>query len=46
MNLKKGDTEGFVNMPLSLKGIVFLAFFIEHLDGIKISFLDQKIVLT
>ena len=35
---KKGDTEGFVNMPLSLKGILFSALFIEHLDGIKISF--------
>jgi len=34
----KGDTEGFVNMPLSLKGIVFSAFFIEYIDGVKISF--------
>jgi len=37
-NFSKGDTEGFVNMPLSLKGIVFSAFFIEYHDGIKISF--------
>ena len=37
-NFSKGDTEGFVNMPLSLKGIVFSAFFIEYIDGIKISF--------
>lgn len=37
-NFSKGDTEGFVNMPLSLKGVVFSAFFVEYLDGIKISF--------
>ena len=37
-NFIKGDTEGFVNIPLSLKGIIFSAFFIEHDDGIKISF--------
>ena len=37
-NFHKGDTEGFVNMPLSLKGIVFSAFFIEYNDGVKISF--------
>ncbi|TVZ60135.1 phosphoesterase RecJ-like protein [Flavobacteriaceae bacterium MAR_2010_105] len=28
-NFKKGDTEGFVNYGLSLKGIVFAAIFIE-----------------
>ncbi len=33
-----GDTEGFVNYPLSVKGIVFTAFFIEKYDHIKISF--------
>ena len=27
---KKGDTEGFVNYGLSVKGIVFAAIFIEH----------------
>lgn len=37
-NFSKGDTEGFVNMPLSLNGIVFSAFFIEYIDGVKISF--------
>ncbi len=37
-SFSKGDTEGFVNMPLSLKGIVFSAFFVEYHDGIKISF--------
>lgn len=38
-NFKKGDTEGFVNYGLSLKGIVFAAIFIEsHQDEIiKIS---------
>ncbi|MDO5570032.1 MAG: bifunctional oligoribonuclease/PAP phosphatase NrnA [Bacteroidales bacterium] len=34
---KKGDTEGFVNIPLSIKGIVFSAFFREDKDYIKIS---------
>lgn len=29
-NFKKGDTEGFVNYGLSLKGIVFAAIFIEN----------------
>lgn len=39
-NFKKGDTEGFVNYGLSLKGIVFAAIFIENADDqiIKISF--------
>jgi phosphoesterase RecJ-like protein len=38
-NFKKGDTEGFVNYGLSLKGIIFAAIFIEsHQDEIiKIS---------
>jgi phosphoesterase RecJ-like protein len=38
-NFKKGDTEGFVNYALSLKGIIFAAIFIESKqDGIiKIS---------
>ena len=38
---KKGDTEGFVNMPLSLNDIIFSAFFIEFKDGIKMSFRSQ-----
>jgi bifunctional oligoribonuclease and PAP phosphatase NrnA len=33
-----GDTEGFVNYPLSIKGIVFSVFFTEMNDLIKISF--------
>jgi len=33
-----GDTEGFVNYPLSIKGIVFSVFFMEMADRIKISF--------
>lgn len=38
-NFKKGDTEGFVNYGLSLKGIIFAAIFIENHqeDIIKIS---------
>ncbi|MGD0341666.1 MAG: bifunctional oligoribonuclease/PAP phosphatase NrnA [Bacteroidales bacterium] len=34
----KGDTEGFVNMPLSIKGIIFSALFIEKEGFIKLSF--------
>lgn len=39
-NFKKGDTEGFVNYALSVKGIVFAAIFIENKQEeiIKISF--------
>jgi phosphoesterase RecJ-like protein len=37
-NNVKGDTEGFVNMPLSIKGIHFSALFIEKDNFIKISF--------
>jgi bifunctional oligoribonuclease and PAP phosphatase NrnA len=33
-----GDTEGFVNIPLSIKGIYFSALFIEKDNFIKISF--------
>lgn len=33
-----GDTEGFVNLPLSIKGIGFSVLFIEKSDHIKISF--------
>lgn len=38
----KGDTEGFVNYPLSIKGIVFSTFIREDEDLIKISFRSQK----
>lgn len=39
-NFKKGDTEGFVNYALSIKGIVFAAIFIENKQEnlVKISF--------
>lgn len=37
-NHKPGDTEGFVNMPFSIKGIKFTALFLEKSDHIKISF--------
>ncbi len=33
-----GDAEGFVNLPLSIKGVVFSALFIERKEKIKISF--------
>jgi phosphoesterase RecJ-like protein len=34
---KRGDTEGFVNMPLSIEGIVFAVFIREEENLIKIS---------
>lgn len=37
-NHVKGDTEGFVNMPLSIRGIHFAALFIEKDNFIKLSF--------
>ena len=37
-NFKDGDTEGFVNYGISLKGINFTAFFIERDKRIRISF--------
>lgn len=37
-NFKSGDTEGFVNYPLSIKGIRFSALFIENKGFIKASF--------
>lgn len=37
----KGDTEGFVNYPLSIKGIIFSVFIREDKDLIKISFRSQ-----
>lgn len=40
-NYKKGDTEGFVNFPLSIKNIYFSSFFVQFEDGIKISFRSQ-----
>ena len=33
-----GDTEGFVNYPLSVKGVIFSALFIEKEEHIKLSF--------
>ncbi len=37
-NHSLGDTEGFVNMPLSIEGIRFSALFIEKENHVKISF--------
>lgn len=37
-NIQKGDSEGIVNYPLSVKDIVFSAFFREDKDVVKISF--------
>lgn len=35
---QSGDTEGFVNYPLSIKNVDFTALFIEHDNFVKISF--------
>lgn len=40
-NAQKGDTEGFANLPLSIKDITFSAFFKESDNMIKISFRSQ-----
>jgi len=36
-NFNQGDSEGFVNIPLSIKEVVFSAFFIEKDNHVKIS---------
>ena len=36
-NYKPGDSEGFVNYPLWIEGIVISALFMEHPDKIKVS---------
>ena len=37
-NYKKGDTEGFVNLPLSIGDVIFSALFMEKKGFIKLSF--------
>ncbi len=37
-NHRKGDTEGFVNIPFSVKGVRFTALFVEKKDLIRASF--------
>jgi phosphoesterase RecJ-like protein len=37
-NFQKGDTEGLVNVILSIQGISVAVFFKEEKDGVKISF--------
>jgi phosphoesterase RecJ-like protein len=37
-NYQKGDTEGLVNVILSIEGFSIAAFFMETNDGVKISF--------
>ncbi|MDR2836018.1 MAG: bifunctional oligoribonuclease/PAP phosphatase NrnA [Bacteroidales bacterium] len=41
-----GDTENFVNIPLSIKGICFSAFFIERDNFVKISFRSKGTFAT
>jgi bifunctional oligoribonuclease and PAP phosphatase NrnA len=40
-DFKNGDAEGFVNMPLSIKGILFSVFVREDTEKIKLSFRSQ-----
>lgn len=40
-HFSKGDTEGFVNYPLSIKGIIFSTFIREDEGMIKLSFRSQ-----
>lgn len=40
-NYQIGDTEGFVNIPLSIKGIFFSVFVREDVDKVKLSFRSQ-----
>ena len=37
-DFQPGDTEGFVNYPLSVRGVVFSAFFMEKNGIVKVSF--------
>ncbi len=45
-NFKMGDSEGFVNYSLSIKGIHFAALFMEREDHIKISFRSRGNIPT
>ena len=40
-NYQNGDTEGLVNMPLSIDGVIFSVFMREETDKIKISLRSQ-----
>lgn len=40
-NFQNGDSEGFVNIPLSIEGIVFSAFIREDKEKVKISLRSQ-----
>lgn len=40
-NFKNGDSEGFVNIPLSIAGVDFSVFMREDADKIKLSFRSQ-----
>jgi len=40
-NFQRGDSEGFVNLPLSIEGIIFTVFFREDTDKVKISLRSQ-----
>lgn len=40
-NFQIGDSEGFVNLPLSIDGVIFSAFFKEDKNRIKVSLRSQ-----
>ena len=41
-NFKKGDTEGFVNYALAIKGITFATFIVEKDNLVKLSFRSKE----
>ena len=43
-DFQPGDSEGFVNYPLSIKGVNFAAFFMERENHIKISFRSRGVI--
>lgn len=45
-NFKKGDTEGLVNYPLSIKGIKMSVLLTEKEDGIRLSFRSKDDVFV
>lgn len=45
-HFEPGDSEGFVNYPLSIKGVQFSALFTEKDDRIKISFRSRGALAT
>ena len=41
-NIQEGDTEGFVNIPLSIKGVLMSIFIKEDADRVRVSIRSRK----